>query len=216
MGTEGVSLRERKKLQTRAVIWSTAAELFIERGYDHVSVAEVAAAAQVSKMTVFNYVSTKEDLILGPMEVHLADAAHAVRDRRPGESVVAAVRGQFLRALAEHDASVGLCDSEAVLRVLRLIDRTPALRERRHQFALRAQQLLTEELESAVPGDPHLVKVAAAQLMGARYAVIDHNSQRLLAGESAAAVHPDAVALAERAFAMVEFGLGGYGAEAAG
>ncbi|MEV5508992.1 TetR/AcrR family transcriptional regulator [Streptomyces orinoci] len=214
METEGVSLRERKKIQTRAVIWRTAADLFIERGYDNVSVAEVAAAAQVSKMTVFNYVSSKEDLVLGPMEVHIDDAARAVRDRRPGESVVAAVRDQFLRALAEHDASVGLLDEESILRVLRLIDRTPALRDRRHQFSLRAQQLLAEELESAVPGDPHLARVAAAQLMGARNALIDHNIQRLLAGESAAAVQPDAVALAERAFAMVEFGLGEYGAEA--
>lgn len=53
--TEGMSLRERKKLQTRHRLLTAATALFAERGFDKVSVAEIAEAAEVSKMTVFNY-----------------------------------------------------------------------------------------------------------------------------------------------------------------
>lgn len=81
--TEGMSLRERKKLQTRHRLLAAATELFAERGFDKVSVAEIAEAADVSKMTVFNYFSGKEDLVLAPMEQHVGDVARAVRNRAP-------------------------------------------------------------------------------------------------------------------------------------
>lgn len=81
--TEGMSLRERKKLQTRHRLLAAATALFAERGFDKVSVAEIAEAAEVSKMTVFNYFAGKEDLVLAPMEEHIGDVARAVRDRPP-------------------------------------------------------------------------------------------------------------------------------------
>lgn len=209
---EGQGLRERKKEQTRRALWKAARDLILERGYDKVSVAEIAAAAQVSKMTVFNYVSSKEDLILGPMEEHLEDVSHAVRDRLPGESVVAAVRRQFLAALAARDPSVALNDIPEIVALRRLIEETPALRARALQFSARAQKLLAEEIAKVVgPEDAGLAPVAAGQLMGARNALIGYNRQRLLAGDSPAEVYPDAVALTERAFTMVESGLGAYG-----
>ncbi|WP_171168384.1 TetR/AcrR family transcriptional regulator [Streptomyces sp. I05A-00742] len=208
---QGQGLRERKKEQTRRALGRTAIELFLERGYDNVSVAEIAAATEVSKMTVFNYVHSKEDLVLGPMEEHVADAARAVRDRRPGESVVAAFRRQFLDALALHDASVGFDDQPRVLAIRRLIDETPALRSRALMACARSQQLLEEELAAAAGEEGgELAPVAAAMLMGARNALISYNRSRLLAGDSAETAYPDAVAMAERAFAMVESGLGAY------
>ncbi|GGY04642.1 TetR/AcrR family transcriptional regulator [Streptomyces hiroshimensis] len=210
--TEGMSLRERKKIQTRRLLWKTAVELFLERGYDQVSVAEVALAAEVSKMTVFNYMSSKEDLVLGPMQEHTGDAARAVRDRRPGESAVAAFRRDFMAALNAHDASVGMSDDPYVLQVRRLIQETPALLVRAHEYVRRAQTLLCEELAAAAEGaDAELAPVVAAQLMSVRYAVHEYSHRRLFAGESAEDVLPGAVALAERAFALVEHGLGNYG-----
>src|SRR6202042_480567 len=61
-GPEG--LRERKKRLLRQQLTDTATELFVERGFDAVSVAEIAAACDVSVKTVFNYFPTKESLIL--------------------------------------------------------------------------------------------------------------------------------------------------------
>ncbi|MEH6375924.1 helix-turn-helix domain-containing protein [Streptomyces sp. KLMMK] len=215
--TEGLSLRERKKIQTRRTLWKTAAKLFLERGYDQVSVAEVALAAEVSKMTVFNYMSSKEDLVLGPMQEHIGDAARAVRDRHPGESAVAAFRRDFMAGLHAHEASVGMSDDPYVLQVRRLIQETPALLARAHEHVRRAQELLAEELAAAEDGpDAELAPVVAAQLMSVRYAVHEYNHRRLLAGESADEVLPGAVALAERAFALVEHGLGDFGSLPAG
>ncbi|MCZ9345440.1 TetR/AcrR family transcriptional regulator, partial [Streptomyces sp. TRM76130] len=57
-------LRERKKRRTYQVLSDTAVRLFTERGFDAVSVAEVAAAAEVSKPTLFRYFPAKEDLVL--------------------------------------------------------------------------------------------------------------------------------------------------------
>ncbi|MEV4925622.1 TetR/AcrR family transcriptional regulator [Streptomyces roseoverticillatus] len=214
---EELSLRERKKIQTRRTLWRTAAELFLERGYDQVSVAEVALAAEVSKMTVFNYMSSKEDLVLGPMREHIGDAARAVRDRRPGESVVAAFRRDYMAALNAYDASVGMSDHPYVLQIHRLIQETPVLLVRAHEYVRQAQMLLAEELAASVEGpDVELAPVVAAQLMSVRYVVHEHNHRRLFAGESAEEILPGAVALAERAFNLVEQGLGDFGTLPAG
>ncbi|MEV4503740.1 TetR/AcrR family transcriptional regulator [Streptomyces klenkii] len=215
--TEGLSLRERKKIQTRRTLWKTAAKLFLERGYDQVSVAEVALAAEVSKMTVFNYMSSKEDLVLGPMQEHIGDAARSVRDRHPGESAVAAFRREFMAALHAYDPSVGMSDDPHVLRMRRLIQETPALLVRAHEYVRRAQMLLAEELAAAAEGpDAELAPVVAAQLMSVRYAVHEYSHRRLVEGESAEDVLPGAVALAERAFDLVEHGLGDFATLPAG
>ena len=61
-------LRERKKQQTRELIAQTARDLFVAHGFDAVRVAEIAAAADVSEKTVFNYFPTKEDLVFWRLE----------------------------------------------------------------------------------------------------------------------------------------------------
>ncbi|MFJ9679725.1 TetR/AcrR family transcriptional regulator [Streptomyces sp. NPDC101194] len=207
--TEGMSLRERKKLQTRRRLLAAATELFAARGFDKVSVAEIAEAADVSKMTVFNYFAGKEDLVLAPMEEHIDDVARVVRERAPGESALAAVRRQFLAAVEARDPSVGMSDSPVVLGVRRLIQETPALLVRAHAFSMRSYALLAEALVEEGE-EPSLARIAAAQLIGTRNALITANQLRLLEGESADAVAPDAVALAERGFDLLDKGLGDF------
>lgn len=70
-----------QKRDTSLRIWRIAVELFVERGFGKVSVTEIAEAADVSKMTVFNYFGNKEDMVLKPMEGHTEDMARAVRER---------------------------------------------------------------------------------------------------------------------------------------
>ena len=86
------SLRERKKRLTRQAISDAAMALFVERGFDAVTVTEVAAAADVSEKTVFNHFSCKEELLfdLDPdIEAALIDL---VKQRAPGVSVLEALR----------------------------------------------------------------------------------------------------------------------------
>src|SRR5215469_3749855 len=82
-------LRERKKQQVRQVIADTAEALFAERGFEQVTIAEIAQAAAVSKKTVFNYFPAQEDLYFDQDQAMETGLIRAVRKRRPGESVLA-------------------------------------------------------------------------------------------------------------------------------
>ena len=90
-------LRERKKERTRQLIADTAKQLFAERGFEAVTVGEIARAAEVAEATVFNYFPTKEDLFYGRLEAFEEMLLSAIRDRGPGESVLTAF-GRFLTA----------------------------------------------------------------------------------------------------------------------
>jgi AcrR family transcriptional regulator len=205
LGVE-TGLRERKKQETRRLLWETAIRLFAERGFDNVAMAEVAAAANVSKTTVFNYFGSKEDLVLGPAEEHVDEPARVVRTRAPGETPLAALRRHFLTALAERDAATGLSDQPNVLRVQRLINETPSLAPRLLVAMARSQDLLAAEL--ATIADPRTARLAAAQIAAVRMVLITENRDRMLAGDPADLVHPAAVAHANHAFDLLERGLG--------
>src|SRR5438874_11247897 len=101
MSDRELSLRERKKRATRQRISNVATGLFKERGFDGVSVAEVARAADVSTMTVFNYFPRKEDLFLDRIPEGHELITRAVRDREPDETPLAALRRMSLELLAQ-------------------------------------------------------------------------------------------------------------------
>jgi AcrR family transcriptional regulator len=210
---EAMGLRERKKLQTAKRIYRTAVALFAERGFDNVSVQEIADAAEVSKMTVFNYFGAKEDLVFLPMEEHFGDAARAVRDRQPGESAVEAVRRHFLEMVESRDPSVGLNSEPFARQVRGLVMETPVLMERAFLAAQKGTRDLAATLAEET-GDLMLGTIAAAMLSAARNALIEEHHRRVDAGESVDTVAADAAERAERAFALVEHGLGDYARKA--
>ena len=97
---------ERGGPQTRARIAEVAARLFLDRGFDAVTVAEVARAAGVSSVTVFNHFPRKEDLYLDRAVDAVELLRGAVRDRAPGVDVLASLRDATLRLLdARHPLS---------------------------------------------------------------------------------------------------------------
>src|ERR1700712_1173461 len=100
--TELPGRRERKKRATRDAIFIAARTLFMKKGYDAVTVAEIAEAADVSEKTVFNHFATKEDLALAGGEERLAKTVEALKVRFPDESVVDVFRrttGEMIDAI---------------------------------------------------------------------------------------------------------------------
>jgi AcrR family transcriptional regulator len=93
-------LRELKKARTRKLIADTAARLFAERGYEQVSVSEIARAAQVAEQTLYNYFPTKEQLVTDREQEMQERLAELIRSRPAGTSPAAAVRAFILDTVA--------------------------------------------------------------------------------------------------------------------
>ncbi|MET7450817.1 TetR family transcriptional regulator [Streptomyces sp. NPDC005574] len=197
MGEGG--LRERKKRRMYESVSDIAVGLFLERGFDAVSVAEVAAAAEISKPTLFRYFPAKEDLVLYRIADHEGEAARVVAGRaRP----VDALRLHFLDGLERCDPITGLNDDPRVRAFYALLYGTPSLVARMYAYLERSEAALAEAL-----GDDLDARLAAGQIIAVRRVLAQENWRRIVAGERVAEVRADAVAAAERAFALLAAGL---------
>jgi AcrR family transcriptional regulator len=203
-------LRDRKKLRTRVAIADAALPLFLERGFDAVTVVDVARAADVSVQTVFNYFPTKEDLFFdrqAQVEVH---AAEVVRHRRPGESAAQALKRDFVDALLTPGSWLGLSDDAA--RFWRVVEASPALQARLREMADAAQreleQALAEAAEAIRPVALHIL--IAAQLSSVLHALHADVRRRVVHGESAESVRDAVLQMTELAFSLVERGIGDF------
>jgi AcrR family transcriptional regulator len=212
-GTEPRGLRERKKEQTRQLIAETARRLFVERGFDQVTVAQIAGAADVSEQTVYNYFPTKEDLVYWRLESFEEELLAAVRERAPGESAIDA----FWRWMTRPD---GLLDGqpigEGVLAIGRVILASPALRAREQQVFERYTESLAAQLAAEAGREPGAIEpwVAANALMGMHRALVAHARRRMLEGARNPELARDLRARAEEARAVLSGGLGGYAEKA--
>ncbi|MFC1419034.1 TetR/AcrR family transcriptional regulator [Streptacidiphilus cavernicola] len=200
-------LRERKKQRTHAAISDAAITLFLEHGFNQVSVAEVAEAAEVSKRTLFAYFPAKEDLVVHRLADHETELARVVRARPPGTDPLAAVSEHFLTGLRERDPITGLNDHPQVRRVRRMILDAPTLVARMDRFKTGAERALAQALRETADVPELTARLAAVQIVGVRWALADDNAERLEHGESADERYPDAVAAAELGFALLENGL---------
>jgi AcrR family transcriptional regulator len=209
-------LRERKKQQTRQLIADAAWRLFADRGFDEVTVAEVARQAEVAVATVFNYFPAKEDLFYSRLETFEAVLVEAVRTREAGESVLVAFRRRLLASgglLAQVDAG----DRQALERlrtVNRVIAASPALQAReQHTLAATADALAALlAAETGAPAGDLRPQVAAHALVGVQRALVDYTRRRVLTDQDPARLAGDVRRAARRAFALLEQGLGGYAA----
>lgn len=200
-------LRELKKQRTHAAISDAAIRLFLERGYDRVSVAQVAEAAEVSKRTLFAYFPAKEDLVVHRLADHETEAARVVRARPDGSSPTAALRGNVLRGLRERDPITGLNDHPQAQALLRMILDAPALVARMERFKSGAERALAQALRETAGTPEPTARVAAAQIIAVVWTLAQENADRIARGESADARYPGAVADAEQAFDLLEGGL---------
>jgi len=196
-----MGLRETKKAETRREIADTAMRLFVQRGFDHVTVAEVAAAARVAEKTVFNYFPTKEDLFFDEVPERQAALVAAIRDRSPGESIVAA-----LRRLQASECP-RLC-SAGFATFARIIEESPALAAK--ELEVMAQ--LTETLAGAIRdelGVPEIdAKIAANMLIGVHWQLFRNARAQALAGRQGPAAVRRLRSDLDRAYRLLEHGLG--------
>jgi AcrR family transcriptional regulator len=155
------SLRERKRTRTREALIEAAADLFERRGYDGTTIADIAAAADISARSFFSYFASKEDVLFPDGDARVRAALTAIDERRPEERPTEIL----LRALNElGDAGGDLVGRMAALR-LRFIRSVPSVRGRGLQLQHDAQVEIADRLHAAFPDE--LGEVEAAALVGA-------------------------------------------------
>lgn len=185
-----VGRRERKKAATRKAISDAATQLFVERGFDEVSIREVADAADVSPTTVFAHFPQKEALVFDEDDAQREMLVAAVRDRPEGTSVSDALRDLYRREL------IGLAfDPTGAHRrqFMQLITDTPALRDYASRMWLRHEDALAAAIaETTGQSEPDAeTRVYARMVL----------QLQILAFE-----HDDAEAMIEAGFRLFERG----------
>ena len=156
-------LRDRKKRETRERISDVATALFVQRGFDAVTVDEIAAAAQVSTVTVFNYFGRKEDLFFDRGEENDALVREALA-ARGGEAPVPALR-RFVHGLVK-EAHPLVAFADVTTSFWRTAKESAALRGKARELRAEFERALAGMLQELAPKDAAAPLVAAMLTAG--------------------------------------------------
>ena len=196
-----LGIRERKKQRTRQALRQAALELFLERGFEATTIADITAAADVAPRTFFSYFKTKEDVVFDEGPEGFDKLQQTLRQRPQGEPLLAAFRRVALDIAADLQTQ-----SDQQQAAARIIASTPAIqariRERMGQWEEQLAAMIAEERNS--PPDDLDSHVVAAALVGVLRSV-----QRVAV---AAEMQLDLPALMDHAFDLLESGLAGFAA----
>ncbi|MFF3505585.1 TetR/AcrR family transcriptional regulator [Streptomyces sp. NPDC003247] len=166
-----VGRRERKKAATRQSIADAALRLFLERGYDDVSIREIADAADVSTTTLFKHFTGKEALVFDRQDEMRTRLLDAVRERPDGRSIPAALREHALQYRLH-----GPHDEPGVAAFVALVNSTPALLEYQQaawmDYTADLAAVIAEE--SGLPADDPACTALAHFALEAPHAVRGH------------------------------------------
>ena len=203
-------LRERKKQRTRELIADTARELFLERGFDAVTVAEIAREADVDTKTVYNYFPSKPELFYHRLEEFEQAMVDAVRGRKAGASIVAAF-GRFV--LDQHGVLAQPGASHRLRAITRTIVDSATLLAHGQQVFARFTASLAAAIADETGTHPSDVTpwVVANALIGVHRSLIDYVRRETLAGTPNRKLARDVRAQAKQALAALEGGLTDYG-----
>ncbi len=200
-------LRERRKQETRQAISDVATRMFITRGFDAVTISQVAEAAGVAKMTVTNYFPRKEDLVFDRAEAIVRSLADVVATRRDGESILAAIRRDYAERVARADVTLGLSSPAFA----GMISRSPVLAARSREMLEQAERALGDAIAAETGVDDVQQRVVAGLLASVHRALYAEAGRRSLAGERRGDICEVLATAATRAFDLLEPALGGYG-----
>ena len=215
-GSPEPGLRERKKAQTRQQIAEAARRLFLERGFDAVTVAEVAREADVAEKTVFNYFPAKEDLFYGRLEAFEEEMLAAIRERQPGESVIEAFRDFVTKQRGVLQLEDYAEATDQLRAINRVIGSSPALLAREREVFDRYTDSLAKLIAKETRSREGAIepRVVANALIDIHRLLIGYVRERTLAGDAAPDIARGLRAQAKRAFALLEDGLRDYGVKA--
>lgn len=200
-------LRERRKREARQAISAAAMELFAARGFDRVTITEVAHAAGVSKMTVTNYFPRKEDLVFDRAGAAVTALAEAVAGRPPGESLLAAVRRDYAERIAAGDVLLG----PPTAAFARLAAGSRALAGRAREIEDLREQALGDAIAAETGTDTPQQRIVAAQLASVHRVLFAEAARRSLAGQPPGQIRGALAAAARQAFGLLQPSLGSYG-----
>ena len=208
-GAQIEGLRARKKRAAREAIAATARRLFAERGFDAVTVAEIAAAADVSEKTVFNHFPTKEDLAFAGREQGLLQLVADIRERPPGTPVLDVFRALTATVI---DVLVAPGDEE-LLTAAKIIRSSPTLQERLTAGWESGAAVVTAAVaETSGAADDDLVPgIVARTLWYTHRSIFLVALHGLLAEEDREQLVARLRVAAEQAYGQLEAGFGEYG-----
>ncbi|MGW3011531.1 TetR/AcrR family transcriptional regulator [Streptomyces sp. NPDC001219] len=209
-------LRERKKRQTRQHISDVATGLFLARGFDAVTVAEIAEAAEVSVNTVYNYFPAKEDLFFDRSKGIVDRLARFVRGRAVGESAAAAVLRELRDEAEAVSPRVGLI--EGYDRFMRVVHGASALKARlwymQQETHANLEETLREETGAAA-GDP-LPGLMAGQIGWVHQSLMGWIAHEMIEGRKPVEVSREALVLLDEMEELLGEKVLNYAVRAAG
>jgi AcrR family transcriptional regulator len=199
-----MGLRESKKLQTREAIAAAGMRLFVTRGFDHVTVGEIARDAGVSEKTVFNYFPTKEDIFFDEVPERLEALSEAVRGRQSGRSLIETMHDL-------HAAQAGRLASPGFAHFARVIEESPALQAKEVEVMAEFSDHLAATIREELGLHPADAQIAANLLMSVHWQFFRNARRHALAGRSGPAAARRLRSDLERAYRLLEHGLGALG-----
>lgn len=196
-----VGLRQTKKAATRQQIAGVAMQLFVTRGFDRVTVAQIAADAGVSEKTVFNYFPSKEDLFFDEVPARLHALSDGLRNREDGESVLGALRRMQLGMVAR-------LTSPSFVHFARTLEGSSELLAKEVDVMARFSQVLAESLQ-AEGLDERDARVVASLLMSVHRQYFRAARRLAIEGRSGPGAARRLRADIARSYELLEHGLGG-------
>ncbi|MET0765879.1 MAG: TetR family transcriptional regulator [Blastococcus sp.] len=211
--SEQTDRRAQKKAQTRQLIRAIAHEMFAERGFDSVTIADIAGQADVAVQTVFNHFATKEELFFDGRTPWVDGPAEAIRSRDASVSPLTALRTYLVEVSG---SLVGSLCTEERRRYRAILQASAALRAREGELIFEAERRLAAALRETwaadlgahghvTPADPHLAAplLAGIWLTAARVLIVE-NRALVAEGADPAEAAAKAEDYAEQLFAQMQ------------
>ena len=199
--SDSPGLRDRKKQRTRRAIEQSALGLFETRGFDGITIDEIADAADISPRTFFHYFPSKEDVVLSDYALRLESIVAALAASPADQAPWEALRAAFLTVGADYES-----ERDALLRRFRIIQSTPSVAARNLQLQASWEDAVTAAVSDWLQVSP-ANDLRPRLLAGAALAAMRASLRQWLADGGQSRL-PDHIAAC---FDLMEHGLGEVG-----